>query len=78
LVLNDAFAPGWTATVDGKDVEIFPVNYLARGLWVAAGEHTVIFQYHTPLLREGWIVFGIGAGAIAVWMFIRKRTADCT
>jgi hypothetical protein len=72
LILNDANAPGWVATVDRRAAAILPVNYLARGVWVEAGVHTVVFEYHTPLLREGWGIFGLTAGAITVWALIRK------
>lgn len=73
MVLNDAFAPGWSATVDGRKAEILPANYLARGVWVEAGTHTVTFQYHAPLLLEGWVLFGLGAAAIGVWAVMRER-----
>jgi hypothetical protein len=65
LVLNDAAAPGWSATVDGFAAPILTVNYLARGVWVEAGSHAVSFAYRTPGLREGWAVFAAGALALA-------------
>jgi uncharacterized membrane protein YfhO len=53
LVLNDAWAPGWRATLDGRSVEILPANYMARGVWVPAGRHEVRFRYRTPGLDLG-------------------------
>ena len=73
LVLNDAYAPGWTASVDGHGAGILPANYLARGVWVNAGTHNVVFEYHTPLLREGWGLFTAGAGGIGIWALVRRR-----
>jgi hypothetical protein len=67
LVLNDAFAEGWTATVDGRPAEILPANYLARGVWVSAGAHEVVFRYATPGLVAGWLVLGAAALALAGW-----------
>ena len=72
LVLNDAYAPGWTASIDGRAAEIFPANYLARGVWVEAGAHNVVFEYHTPLLKEGWVLCMMGVGAIGIWGLMRR------
>ncbi len=75
LVLNDTFAAGWTATVDGHPAEILPANYLARGVWVGAGDHRVEFAYRTPGLREGWAVaaaFALSLGAAA----LRRRRRE--
>jgi hypothetical protein len=73
LVLNDAFAAGWSVTVDGTPAEILPANYLARGVWVGAGAHRVEFAYRTPGLREGWAVFLASGAALAGWGALRRR-----
>lgn len=73
LVLNDAYAAGWTAAVDGSPAGILPANCLARGVWVPAGEHRVEFVYRTPGLRTGWAVFGAGALALAGWAALARR-----
>jgi hypothetical protein len=74
LVLNDAFAEGWTAAVDGAPAEIVPANYLARGVWVGAGDHVVAFRYRTPWLREGCAVAIAGAVALTAWTVRRRRS----
>ncbi len=45
LVLSEVYYPGWTATIDGKPVEIGRVNYLLRALRVPAGEHKLVLEY---------------------------------
>jgi hypothetical protein len=75
LVLNDAYAEGWTATVDGARAEILPANYLARGVWVPAGAHEVVFRYATPGLVAGWLVLGAAALALAGWSAVRRLAA---
>jgi hypothetical protein len=73
LVLNDLLTPGWTATVDGRPAEILPANYLARGVWVEAGQHRVVFRYATPGLALG-LALGIGAAlAVAGWGALTRR-----
>lgn len=56
LVLTDTFFPGWTATVDGRGARIEQVDYLLRGVVVAAGTHRVEFRYQPLSWRIGWIV----------------------
>ena len=73
LVLNDVFADGWSARVDGRPAEILPANYLARSVWVEAGNHTVSFTYRTPFLRAGWGMTAAGLLALAAWAAARRR-----
>jgi hypothetical protein len=56
LVVTDAWAPGWQARVDGRRVDVRRVDYLFRGVPVAAGRHTVEFAYRPLSWRVGWIV----------------------
>lgn len=44
LVLTDPFYPTWKAYVDGKEVRIYKVNFLFRGVVVFAGVHSVEFK----------------------------------
>jgi hypothetical protein len=73
LVLNDAWAEGWTATVDGRPVPIHPANYLARGVFVEAGEHEVAFSYRTPMLAIGWAIACAATLAVAVFALVAAR-----
>ncbi|HEY7066183.1 MAG TPA: hypothetical protein VII06_32220 [Chloroflexota bacterium] len=63
LVLNDTWAPGWRATVDGADAPVLRVNYGARGLVVPAGHHEVVFRY-----VPGPLLAGLGVTAAALGM----------
>lgn len=45
LVVNQSWAPGWTATIDGQPAPILRTNYLARGVALPAGQHEVRFVY---------------------------------
>jgi hypothetical protein len=74
LVLNDAHAPGWTATVDGAPSPIVRVNALVRGVWIEAGAHSIRFTYRTPGLAAGWaLALGLGLG-LGAWRLAQLRT----
>jgi hypothetical protein len=77
LVLNDAWTPGWSATVDGTPAEILRANWAARAVQVPAGAHRVLFRYRTPGLRPGWVIALAGAAALGTWAVAgRRRRAD--
>ncbi len=74
LVLNDSYALGWTATVDGVETPILPANFFVRGVWLQPGEHQVRFTYRQPGLRSG---AALAAGGLLILLgfalFERKR-----
>ena len=45
LVFSEIFYPEWTATIDGKEVELGRVNYVLRALHIDAGRHEVILSF---------------------------------
>lgn len=45
LVLADSWYPGWRATVDGVETEVFPVEGILRGVLVKEGSHEIVFRY---------------------------------
>jgi hypothetical protein len=42
--------PGWTVSIDGEDADIVEVDGIFLGALVPAGEHDVVFTYHSPWL----------------------------
>jgi hypothetical protein len=61
-VLLDAFAPGWTATVDGQPAPIERAEVVARAVRLDPGAHTLVMTYRTPRLRLG------GGLALVGWL----------
>ncbi len=61
LVISDTYDPGWRATVNGQRVPILKTNGLFRGIALAAGEHTVTFEYR-PLS----VIAGAAISAVAI------------
>ncbi|MCP3164774.1 YfhO family protein [Myxococcus qinghaiensis] len=59
LVVNDAWFPGWTASVDGVEASILPANVAVRAVPVKAGRHQVTMAYRD--LPARW---GLGVSAL--------------
>ena len=47
LVISENYYPAWTVEVDGEDAALLRANYAFRAVPIAAGEHTVRFEYST-------------------------------
>ncbi|TSC33590.1 YfhO family protein [Corallococcus sp. Z5C101001] len=75
LVINDAYQPGWSATLDGAPVPILPANVAVRAVAVPTGSHTVMLRYRTPGLLPGLWVGALTLGALAVAMGVTRRRA---
>ena len=53
VVLAEAAAPGWIATVDGAPTPLFTANFLFRAVPVAAGARVVELRYEAPGFAAG-------------------------
>lgn len=60
VVLAEAYAPGWTATVDGAPVPILQVDEVLRGLDLKPGQHLIEMRYRTPGLTLGLVLCALG------------------
>lgn len=74
LVVTDAWAPGWQARVDGRRVDVTRVDYLFRGVPLAAGAHRVEFSYRPLSWRIGWIVSVLALAALIGTLARRRRS----
>ena len=68
VVLNDTWADGWSATVDGRPAEELVVNTLARGVDVPAGVHRVVWSYRTPGFVTGLALTLAGIAIALAWL----------
>lgn len=74
VVLSDTFYPGWEAAIDGAPAPIVRANYFARGVFVPAGTHRVVFRYRPVSQQIGWLLSAISV-AIALGLVAWRRTS---
>lgn len=71
LVLSDTFFPGWKATIDGKQSEIYRTNYTFRGVVIPKGKHSIVFSYMPLSFLLGFAV-SVVASMYSLWRFGRN------
>jgi len=54
LVVNEGYAPGWHASVNGRAQPILRGNYMFRALWVTAGRSRVEMTFEPRSYVVGW------------------------
>jgi len=73
LVVADAFAPGWTATVDGAPRPLRQANYIVRGIVLRPGDRRVELRYHAPGFGPGLALAAGAWGAVLLALAVRRR-----
>jgi hypothetical protein len=76
LVLSEVYDPGWSAFVDGKQVQVFAAFTALRAVPVPEGTHTIELRYEVPGLKLGLLVTAATAVIVAVvlgYLFWRSK-----
>jgi len=80
LVLGEKYYRWWYAYVDGKRVEIEPVNHILRGVYLSPGDHTVEFRFDPLPFKVGKYLTLASFAFFAVmlvreWLLRRRSSA---
>lgn len=78
LCLSIPYSSGWTALVDGEERPLLRANVAYMALEMDAGEHQILLQYHTPLMKTGICVSAAGFlifAGLVFWLERKKRRA---
>jgi uncharacterized membrane protein YfhO len=54
------YAAGWNAYIDGTKSPYYKVNYLLRGMPVAAGKHAIKFRFEPASYKTGYTMATMG------------------
>ncbi len=74
VVVRDAFAPGWTAAVNGKAAPVLRADGRHRAVPIPAGESRVRLSYRPPRLLAGVVLSLLSIAVIAVLAFGRRAS----
>ncbi|MCE3294347.1 MAG: hypothetical protein K0R65_61 [Crocinitomicaceae bacterium] len=83
-VFSEIYYPeGWSAKIDGKEVDIRKTDYLLRGLEIPSGKHTIEFSFDVPKFHSSnkmalilSLVLLLGLGGMAVFELIKSRKSN--
>ena len=77
-VLLDAWAPGWSATVDGREVPVARADLVARAVRVEPGARTIVFRYTPPGFWLGAAISALAVlnAALLVWLSRQQRDRE--
>lgn len=70
ILLRDAFAPGWSAKVDGTEAPVLLAEGMFRAVPVPAGSHTLTMRYWPPGLTAGLLLALLGVIVCAGFIYL--------
>ncbi|MGN1167990.1 MAG: YfhO family protein [Lachnospiraceae bacterium] len=73
LVLSIPYQKGWTAYVDGKEVDIQKTNLMYMGLSLEPGEHEIRLQFERPGISASLCLSAIGIVIFIIALIIRRK-----
>lgn len=77
VVFSEIFYPEWTATVDGKAVELGRVNYVLRALHVDKGHHTVVLTFDPKSVKQtetvAYLSYGVLLLVVLLGVYFKRK-----
>jgi hypothetical protein len=73
LVVNDAFAPGWQAFIDGSPIQLLAADVLVRAVRWPAGRHRLVMRYDPPEVAIGMAISGAAVGVALLGLLLQRR-----
>ena len=77
VVFSEIFYPEWTATVDGKAVELGRVNYVLRALNIDKGHHTVVLTFDPKSVKQtetvAYLSYGVLLLVVLLGVYFKRK-----
>ena len=77
VVFSEIFYPEWTATVDGKAVELGRVNYVLRALNVDKGHHTMVLTFDPKSVKQtetvAYLSYGVLLLVVLLGVYFKRK-----
>lgn len=67
------FEKGWSASVNGKPVDIEQVDYGMMAVLAEDGDNEIVFTYQTPGLKTGLLCSAVGGVLIVLYLIYGKK-----
>lgn len=64
---------GWSATVNGEDVDVLKANYAFVGVPLERGDNRIVFSYRPPFFVPSLILSIVAAFIGVAWIFRKKH-----
>jgi hypothetical protein len=61
LVVRNAYDPNWSASLDGRPVELLRVDFFLQGVVVPPGRHVLLLRYDDP-----WVGYGLLGSSLSL------------
>jgi hypothetical protein len=71
LVVSETWYPGWSATLDGREVPLLRADHALRGVALPAGKHVVEMRFHSRPTQLGLLLSALGL--LGVGLLFRRR-----
>ena len=79
-LFSEMYYPGWTATIDGKELPLFRANYVLRAVDLPRGEYEIKFYFRPKSLNItetiayiGLAILVIGVAILAIRIIKKKK-----
>jgi len=75
-VFVEQYYVGWRAYLDGREIKIYPADYLLRGVFLPAGKHQLKIRYEPLGFTLGLWSFLAGLGMIILLILFAPRVRE--
>jgi hypothetical protein len=73
VLIRTPYARGWHATVDGRSIRVLPADFLALGVPVTGGRHTILLRYDDPSIGYGLLGSALGLVLLSSCILVAAR-----